>query len=486
MNRKTFWTLFTIAAALRVFMIGRAPLWYDENFTLILARLPFDQMIKATAGDVHPPLWYIIEWIIFHVAPSLPAWAIRIPALTFSLLAFVMFVYVCNSLYIPSRVQIVAAAMMAILPMQIWYAQEGRMYALLEFLVLTALWTGLTRRWAWFFISSVAMLYTQNYGMFYLAVIGFVLLVIDWRSSAKVVSAMTAAGLLYLPWVNVIARQMKEINGRYWIMDASAGAVLNVIYKLFWSSAMLEPGIVGAYVVTFVALVVGIYSITRERIVAWWSVVGMAFLPLGLAWLASAVWQPLLLFRPLIGISPFLYLIVAWPVGVPTFQRSSIRPPLYASCFALPLLILGIGGYYQNVADMKGEGAVSPLLDTLDYVRAHWQPGDVIYYTDDGPMINLMPYAADLPQYRMPACAETTGFAPVLGSLSDATRGAIGSRIAEFDDVITTRAWVFAPRSPLHPECYGDQIKDIAAGPPLILVDDNQYLTSGVWLVEAE
>jgi uncharacterized membrane protein len=486
MTRKTFWTLFTIAAALRLFMIGRAPLWYDENFTLILARLPFDQMIKATAGDVHPPLWYIIEWIIFHAAPGLPAWAIRIPALTFSLLAFVMFVQVCKRLYIPSRVQTAAAAMMAILPMQIWYAQEGRMYAMLEFLVLAALWTGLTRRWVWFFISSVAMLYTQNYGMFYLAVIGFVLIVMDWRSATKVVSAMAAAGLLYLPWVFVIARQMSEINGRYWIMDISAGAVLNTIYKLFWSSSMLDPGIVGAYIVTFAALIIGMYSITRERIVAWWSVIAMAFLPLGLAWLASVIWQPLLLFRPLIGISPFLYIIVAWPVGVPTFQRATMRPALFASCFALPLLILGIGGYYQNVADMKGEGAVSPLLDTLDYVRAHWQTGDVIYYTDDGPMINLMPYAADLPQYRMPACAETTGFAPVLGSLSDATREAIGSRIAEFDDVISTRAWVFAPRSPLHPTCYEDQIKDIAAGSPLILVDDNQYLTSGVWLVEAE
>jgi hypothetical protein len=488
MDRKTFWTLFTIAAALRIFMIERAPLWYDENFTLILARLPFDQMIKATAGDVHPPLWYIIEWIIFHVAPALPAWAIRIPALTFSLLAFVMFVHVCKSLYIPSRVQTVAAAMMAILPMQIWYAQEGRMYAMLEFFVLATLWTGLTRKWTWFYIASLAMLYTQNYGVFYLAVIGIVLAVIDYQSSDNISMAATAAVLLYMPWVIVIARQMSEIEGRYWIMDIGPGAVLGSIYKQFWASSMLAPGVVGSYVVTFVVLIIGLYRIIRGRtwISAWWPVIVMAFGPLALAWFVSVMWQPLLLFRPLIGISPFLYLIVAWPVhylyDVPAmiFRR---KPAFYIACFIAPLLILGIGGYYQNVAAMKGEGAVSPLLDTLAYVRAHWQAGDVIYYTDDGPMINLMPYAADLPQYRMPACDEKTGYAPVLGSLSDATREAIGSRIAELDDVIITRAWVFAPRSPLHPTCYEEQIKDIAAGSPLILVDDNQYLNSGVWLV---
>lgn len=496
MNRKTFWTLFIIAAALRIFMIGRAPLWYDENFTLILARLPFVDMIKATAGDVHPPLWYIIEWTIYHIAPGLPAWAIRIPALTFSLLAIVMFVHVCNTLHIPPRVQTVAAAMMAIMPMQIWYAQEGRMYAMLEFLVLATLWTGLTRKWTWYFIASLAMLYTQNYGVFYLAVICFVLLVLHPEDIKEILTTSGTAGLLFLPWVIVIARQMTEIDGRYWIMDISAGAVLGSIYKQFWSSSMLTPGVVGSYIVTFVLLIIGVYAISRGRIKAWWSVLAMAFLPLGLAWLASILWQPLLLFRPLIGISPFLYIIVAWPVNwlyelrYEIWEKPSTRfkigPTAYASAFVFPLLILGIGGYYQNVAAMKGEGAVSPLLETLAYVRAHWQPGDVIYYTDDGPMINLMPYAADLPQFRMPACEEKTGYAPVLGSLSDATREAIGSRIAEFDDVTRSRAWVFAPRSPLHPTCYEDQIKDIAAGSPLILVDDNQYLTSGVWLVEAE
>jgi hypothetical protein len=40
------------------------------------------------------------------------------------------------------------------------------------------------------------------------------------------------------------------------------------------------------------------------------------------------------------------------------------------------------------------------------------------------------------------------------------------------------------PRSPLHPQCYEAQIADMAKGAPLILVDDNIFITSGVWLVE--
>ncbi len=481
MTRKTFWIIFAIAAALRILLIARAPLWYDENFTLILARLPFGQMIQATAGDVHPPLWYLVTWLTMNPDMGQAPWMIRIPALLFSLLALYTFDQLCGVLLIPSRVRVLAVALMAFLPMQIWYAQEGRMYALLEFLVLFALYAGLTRKWFYFTLAAIAMMYTQNYGLFYLAVIAFVLVVMDWSSKTYVLTAGLVTALVYSPWAYVVMSQMGEIEGRYWIMDVGPGAVLGALYKQFWASSMMEPAVITSYVFTFAALIIGVYFLLGEMTSAWWPVLTMAFAPVGIAWLASLLWQPVLLFRPLIGISPFLYLIVSWPVS--TFNH---RPAakLYAACFALPVFMFGIGGYYINIADMKGEGAVSPMLSTLDHIRAEWREGDVLYYTDDGPMINLMPYT-DLPQYRLPACDERIGYAPVLGSLSDATRAALGVPIADLADVPHRRAWVFAPRSPLHPQCYEEQIASIAPeGKQVITVDDNEFITSGVWLVE--
>lgn len=499
MNRKTYLLIMGIAAALRILFIARAPLWYDENFTLILARLPFDKMIQATAGDVHPPLWYIIEWMLFHAAPSLPVWAIRIPALIFSLLAINTFVLLCETLNIPNRVRILSTVLMAIMPMQIWYAQEGRMYAMLEWLVLLALYAGLNKKWLMFFLASVAMMYTQNYAMFYLAVIGLILVVMDWDDVLMIGLSAFATALMYAPWAMVIMNQMTAIEGRYWIMDASAGAVLGAVYKQFWASAMLAQGAIASYVITFAALIIGVYAVMREKVQSWWIVITMAFAPVGLALIASLLWQPLLLFRPLIGISPFLYLIVSWSVMLMNdhvaltanysdstyFQFFSRRKALYAACFVVPMLMFGLAGYYQNITAMKGEGATSPMFDAFDYVIANWQDGDVIFYTDDGPMVNLMPYAdASMPQYKMPECDTITGYAPVLGSLTDTTRAAFGIQVADLADVPHKRAWVFAPRSPLHPLCYEAQIADMAQGAPLILVDDNKFITSGVWLVE--
>src|SRR5690606_4950260 len=100
--------LFNAAFLLRFAGIWIPQLWYDENFTLILARLPFDRMIAATAGDVHPPLWYLIEWMFIRLFPDpvlLPAWTLRIPAFACSIFAFVFFARVLNELRIPKRVK---------------------------------------------------------------------------------------------------------------------------------------------------------------------------------------------------------------------------------------------------------------------------------------------------------------------------------------------------------------------------------------------
>ena len=313
MNRRTFITILILGIALRTFYINIPPLWYDENFTLLLARLPLDQMLKATAGDVHPPLWYLIEWTIYHIAPDLPAWFVRVPALGFSAWSLILFYYVMYQLNIPGKVQTAAFTLMAVLPFQLWYAQEGRMYAMLEFFVLFTLLAALDRKYLMLFIGSLGLLFTQNYGPFYLAAIALVLLTRESLYSYQwEMSTMTCAGVVWLPWMMTVTQQMSDIEGRYWIMDKSLGSVLIILYKLFHAAAMPEPLFFASYAVTFAAVILGVIAIIRSRHPARMAVAIMAFVPLLIAWGVSLAWQPVILFRPLIGISPFLYLVVCW------------------------------------------------------------------------------------------------------------------------------------------------------------------------------
>lgn len=476
--------IFAVGIILRALLIWQAPLWYDENFTLILTLLPFDRMMAATAGDVHPPLWYIIEWITFHSA-MWPAWSLRLPALAFSILSMVAFWRVMEEMIIPRRVRLIAFALMAVMPMQIWYAQEARMYAMLEFFALAALYNAMKNRWILFTIASIAMLYTQNYGMFYLASIWLVVLVRYPKNIYKATAACVIACVAFLPWVFVLSKQMGEISGRYWIMDSSGAAVLAILQRLFFVSVLDGFPAIAAHALVYIALIIGVWWMVRKSYHPWkWSVLIMAFVPLAIAFVASIVWQPVMLFRPLIGSSPYLYLVAVWPLEYLAVQPVATKMRgvvLYAACFAFPLIITSNAAYFENISAMKSSGDTRPLMDTLTYIRAHWQPGDIIYHTDDGSLVNFMPYSADLPQYRMPGCVD---YAPVLGSLSNATRAAMGVSIADLSAISHKRAWVLAPHSPLHPACYDKQIAPLTQGEPIMMVDDNEFIQSGLWLIE--
>lgn len=485
MKKETFILLFIIAAAFRIIGLWIPSFWYDENFTLILSRLPFDRMIAATAGDVHPPLWYLITWSITHIAPAAPPWILRVPSVIFSLASLEVFYRILREWNLPEKVQLGAMLFMVLLPMQVWYAQEARMYALLQLEVLLALLCALRGNWLGLFVTSLALLYTQNYGAFYIGAVGLVVLVRDWRSLPNAAIATGIAGALYLPWVTVLARQMDSINGRYWIQEASIGDVLNILYKLFWASSMPDFAIISALLVTFIALAVGGLHMAYTPHPARRSILIMAFAPLTVAWLASVLWQPLLLHRPLIGIAPFIYIIAAWSMSrlLEDEPLKVQREAILAAALVIPVLVSGMGGYYVNIPSMKEDGDTSPLMQSLDYVRDNWQTGDVIIYADDGPMINISPYAADLPQYQIPACGDRIDAAPVLGSLTNGTRAAIGiPQITPAE--IHGRAWVFAPFSPLHPQCYEDYIAPLTQGDPRVVVDNNEYIFSGVWLYD--
>jgi uncharacterized membrane protein len=313
MKPRTFWLIFSIGIILRIVWISVPPLWYDENFTLILSRLPFGEMMNATAGDVHPPLWYIIEWLYMHISPNMPAWAIRLPALAFSIISLMLFVDVMIELRISPKVQTAALFLMAVMPFQLWYAQEGRMYAMLEFLVLFTLLAALTQNYWLIFVGSLALLYTQNYGPFYLAAIALVVASRERMNNLNwTIASMTSAGVLWLPWVYVIYWQMRGIEDRYWIVAQGFGSVLIIIYKLFLTASVPGEFLIASYLVTFGALILGAYAFIRSRHPARLTIAIMGLIPLLIAWLISVLWQPVLLFRALIGISPFLYLIACW------------------------------------------------------------------------------------------------------------------------------------------------------------------------------
>jgi uncharacterized membrane protein len=136
---------------LRLFRLGSASLWYDETVSVMLAGSPLRELLRHTAGDIHPPGYYLLlrGWLLLsgyptgHADPS--GNGLEFASAFLSLAAGVLLIALVYAL--ARRVgghpaALWAAGLVALSPFNLWYSQEVRMYttgACLGALVLYAL-----------------------------------------------------------------------------------------------------------------------------------------------------------------------------------------------------------------------------------------------------------------------------------------------------------------------------------------------------------
>jgi len=466
MTKRQFLPFLYTGAFLRLLLIWRAPLWYDENFTLLVSRLSWDRMLAAVAGDVHPPLWYIITWITAHILPG--SWVIRIPAALIGIAGVYVFWRILADMHIPLKVQFVAMGLMVISPAMLYYSQEARMYSLLATLVMVAFHSAWFGKWTRFTLAAIALYYTQVYSVFYLASIVAVLLIRDrgnWKPLLKSGLLISLAGL---PWAFVTLGQMANISGNYWIVTDSLASVVYILERLFFGKTfpdVIQTWDLLAAIVLFEAITLAIYYAIKNRVSHAWVMICMAFIPPALALLASVIWQPVLLHRPLLGILPFLFVLLAYPVEWIAAAPARI---VITSAMVIPLMAASLLGVYTH--DMKFY-----YSNGLDYISTNFEPGDIIYHYSDGTFVNWTPYLGNIApyQYMQYPCE------PTYGMLSETTRFAIGIQYSPLENIPYKRAWVVWGESPLTPKC---QVRP--AGDPVIVLEQNDYVFAGVWLYE--
>ena len=226
--------LTLLALLLRVARLDFQPLWWDEGYSVWFAHHPLAEMLRLTALDIHPPLYYALlsGWSqLFGLAPA----ALRMLSVTFGVLA-VPVAYVVGTWLAGRRGGLVAALLLAINPFHVYYSQEIRMYGLMVLWSLLAIgfaaralrigeegseegggrqrWQGGEWRvtegsWQWlvgYCVVMVLALYTQYYAGFLAAGLTVAGLVELWRQrrarqAAVWLGAQAVVVLLFLPWV---------------------------------------------------------------------------------------------------------------------------------------------------------------------------------------------------------------------------------------------------------------------------------------------
>lgn len=429
-----FWLVFIIGATLRFINLGKPGLWYDETGSTWMASLPLPQLIQATAGDVHPPLsMLLIKPFVMLFGPQ--SWAVRMPSAILGGWVIWLVRKLGERLSLSLPAITIGAAFTAFSPFQLYFSQEARMYALLEFCIVVSVIAMLDRRWWLFILATTAAMYSHNYGVIYLAVVGPVVILRELvrpMGQSRVDYApliLAAPVLLWLPWFVVVLNQMHNYAAD-WITPLTVTSVLQPVIEFIWPSFAIDFGPwLGASVL---ALMLLIYTTLRVIAKPNASVFLMAWMVIGPMLLAASIsltWRPMYLFRAFIGSAPFFYLLIGWAVSA-TPKRAVV-----ATAAFIPLFAVGAFSYYPNV--IRAKDTLIPPRDVAHDILSHWRVGDVVYHGNVGTLMPMWPVMpADVATYLMPVQGDS------LGMLRPTTREAMGMNEQWLEAVQWKRAWL--------------------------------------------
>jgi 4-amino-4-deoxy-L-arabinose transferase-like glycosyltransferase len=204
----------TVALVLRLARLGFQPLWWDEGWSLYFATSDPGAVLRLTAVDIHPPLYYLLLhlWIsLFGPGPA----SVRLLSVLIGVAA-VPLIYLVGRWLFDHKTALVAALLLAVSPFHIYYSQEVRMYGLVTLLGLATCYFACVRRsWAWlgYVLAATAALYTQYYAAFLILALNLVVLFWLWARSRRIpgyqagrdlfswLAAQVAVVALYLPWL---------------------------------------------------------------------------------------------------------------------------------------------------------------------------------------------------------------------------------------------------------------------------------------------
>lgn len=233
-----------IITVLYISLIFNQNIWTDEAFTIqLVGNNNLTGIIKGTANDVHPPLYYLITKLfvtLFGSSFQIYKFVSIIPMALTMLLAVLMI-----RPWFGRKTAFLFVLFLNALPCVMEYGVQIRMYSWsIFFITFSALAVygicidGHLKYWIILSFSALCACYIHNFAMVSAAIIyillGIVLLVRK-NNFIKWILSGAAVGVCFVPWFFVLLGQTKSRVDNYWIEPVTASTVWGYFGDLFGS-----------------------------------------------------------------------------------------------------------------------------------------------------------------------------------------------------------------------------------------------------------
>lgn len=392
--------ILLLAAVVRVVGVASHDFWYDEAIEIARDRMRWPQILFLVQGP-DPPVFRLLMNPVA-VRTSSAFW-LRLPSVAFSV-ATVWLMWRWIVAMGDRRLAAIAALLIAIAPIQVYYAQEVSQYALSGFAAALVLFVaqraveGRTwANWMWFAVAG-SLAVCSYYGLLFIVaavdIVFFVVLVARRRLSGTrglVAANLVVGAVVFILWFAMLRSQyakfastelhppslqsLREVAGVF------AERLERDVLRFFWmpwSDAaprwiLLLPAALGS---------LGIASLWSRG--GTWRVPPAIFvIALGGMWAAYCFGLYPFGFRYAFALSPLLFVFIAEALRL-------VASRWRVTGLGLGLVVIATQLYLLPNVSWPGRRWVAPpyenLGHVLDWVEMHKQPGLSIYlYYGSGP-----------------------------------------------------------------------------------------------------
>jgi hypothetical protein len=313
--------------------------WGDEWFTLTIVPKPVNQVVSAVAGNIHPPLYFVLlhYWIQLPWTLS-PVASTRAMSAVWALVATVV-IYALWLRREEPRFQEKFLALWVLSPCLLLHARMARSYSMQIAFASLAIYTALQsaeqpRNWKWLLAyvgSNVALLYTHYLSGLAVAA-GVCLTFLINKRFALAAAQVGLLGLLYAPWLPSLVSTLGRWN---WIGIPTPYEGGNVISDQLVRLAYLFVSFSFGETTSTLSILLSV-ALTPVLVFALWRAVGTrpAWLPIvliatGVGWVGVTRFEQFV-FMPthLLFVLPFFLILILRQMNLLAFTALLV---LYAS-----------------------------------------------------------------------------------------------------------------------------------------------------------
>lgn len=418
--------IVVVGIGLRLARLDVHSIWIDEAGTILVAQA--DDIVAALRADRHPPLSFLAFRAWMNLFGEADAVLRLLPAIVSSI-SLVILARLARS-WLEPRAAVIAVALAAIAPIELWIAHEVRMYAFVEcatLIAITAAWAYM-RQPRWFVLGGVCVACAAATGLHYFGAFTSVSVaavgVLAWKREGasrvgrtralRLAAAAFAGAAVWIPWLVLVYRDQQGVGSGF-LSNLSPRVMLEMPARLLVPSPDLVPPPLGWLVYTAavpIAIAFGLFAIELWRKRRTGDIAaGLVFASPPACALSAAIVGPLnFIARYFAGSMPGAVLAIA--SGAASLRWLPAR---------IVLVVFVLGGSGATTIALERTNAREDWRTACEHVASEWKPGDRVmsltHLTDPYSQAPLRHYWRDAPEIL----ASMTTYTATKGEVSPVT-----------------------------------------------------------------